>query len=338
MRGLCADIEITRRCDLQCSVCFVHAQPEPAAELSTAQVLAVLDELPTRHCLVHLTGGEPFVHPGIWAILGRAAERGFPEVVINTHGQRLDDAALDRLASLPISIRLLVSLDGPAGTHDRSRGEGATSRAVAAIVGARRRGITAEPASILTCELVDAGLERWHGWLADRLDGDVSLVLYPLCLGPDRAALPGDVGTPLAPEDLAHGVADPVASMIRAGRRVAVVDMPLINPLLARRGVPGRLLHGCEAGRGRFGVQADGWVTPCHPCRHPLVPLGPNLLRRLLRHPDYRRIGRRRFEDCATCAERPICGHCRAQVLGRGAPLFGTDGWCERVLEEVRDE
>lgn len=334
--SLCADIEITRRCDLECAVCFVRAQPDADAELTTEEVFAVLDQLPPERTLVHLTGGEPFVHRGIWAILERVAERGFRDVAINTHGGLLDDRALDRLAEGPTRVRLLVSLDGPEGAHDRARGEGATAASLTAIRGALERGMSARPASMLTAELVDGGIGVWVDWLTRAIGVETSPVLYPLCVDPERP-LPGTaVGIPVPPERLGE-VADQLADLHRSGRRFSAMDMPLINPLLRRRGVPLEALHPCDAGRGRFCVQADGWVSPCHPCRHPLIPAGPNLLRRLLRHPEYRRIGRRAFEDCASCAERSICGHCRAQVMGRGAALRGTDGWCARAhaAEEI---
>jgi len=327
---LCADLEITRRCDLGCAVCFVQAQPDADAELTTEEVFAVLEQLPPERTLVHLTGGEPFVHPGIWAILERVAERGFRDVAINTHGGLIDADALGRLRALPSRVRLLVSLDGPEGVHDRARGVGATSAALAAIRGALERGMSARPASMLTAELVDGGIGVWHDWLDRSIGAGTSPVLYPLCVDPDRPIPPTAVGSPVQPERLGE-VADQLADLHRGGRRIAAMDMPLINPLLRRRGVPDEALHPCDAGRGRFCIQADGWVSPCHPCRHPLIPTGPNLLRRLFTHADYRRIGRRTFEECGSCEERSVCGHCRAQVTGRGADLWGTDGWCARV-------
>ena len=66
---LIADLEITRRCNLLCDACFVKEQ-EPtrslkdAGHMDEALILEILDELAGYGTLVHLTGGEPFMHPG----------------------------------------------------------------------------------------------------------------------------------------------------------------------------------------------------------------------------------------------------------------------------------
>jgi len=325
-----ADIEITRRCDLRCPTCFVRAQPDAQLELSTGAVLDVVEQLPPGRTVLHLTGGEPFIHPGIWTILGRAAERRFRKAVINTHGLGLDEAALDRLADLDLDLSLLVSLDGPPGAHERARGPGAAEGAAAAIAGCSARGIAARPASVLTAELVEYGMGRWHDDLGARLGTEVGLALFPLFVRPGAEVPPGAVGHPADPGQLREAAAQ-IAASILAGRPVAVADYPLLNPLLIAHGVPRERLYECGAGRGRFCVQADGWVTPCHPSQHHLVPAGPNLLQRLRVHPTYRAMGRRDFDVCRECEHVEVCGHCRAVVAGRGHPILGTDGWCERV-------
>lgn len=330
MNRLQADIEITRRCDLRCPTCFVRAQPGAHLELSTRAVIEVMDQLPPPRTVLHLTGGEPFIHPGIWTLLERAADRGFSDTVINTHGLALDTRALDRLAGLGMDLSLLVSLDGPPGAHDRSRRAGATDGAVAALCGCAARGIRARPASVLTAELVEYGIGRWLDHLRGLLGSTVGLALFPLFVRPGTPIAPDAVGHPADAPQLRAAAAQ-IAERVLAGDPVVLADYPLLNPLLLSHGVSRDKLYTCGAGRGRFCVQADGWVTPCHPSQQHLVPAGPNLLGRLKVHPLYRAIGRRDFEECRDCDHVEVCGHCRAVVAGRGHPLLGTDGWCAQV-------
>jgi len=324
------DIELTRRCNLSCSACFVRAQPEPEAELTTAQVIEVLDQLPLPACSVHLTGGEPFLHPGIWTILERSAAGRAASIVVNTNATLLAPHDLGRLGALGLPVLLLVSFDGPGEAHARSRGPGVAEAARAVLCAAPHHGVMASPASILTRELLDHDLGRWHADIEGLLGRRPELVCFPLFLPPGRPTTSADVGSPLAPADLPR-VADQIVAAHVGGRRISVIDFPLINPLLAMRGYPVGLMGPCDAGRGRFCVQADATLSPCHPSRHVLGHLGPGILKRLRRNPDHARLGLRSFSSCQGCAWLDLCGHCRAVVSGRGFPLFDDDGWCSAL-------
>src|SRR5690606_6417936 len=160
-----------RRCNLRCPACFVFAQEDDLrndhlAELPTSTLLALVEELSGYQTLLHLTGGEAFLHRGIWDMLEHAAARGMTEVLINTNGSLLDERRLSRLAALPLRVRLLVSIDGPPGVQETARAPGMTKKALDAIRNATRLGVAAEPCSILTSELVDYGVDRWFDYLS----------------------------------------------------------------------------------------------------------------------------------------------------------------------------
>ncbi len=329
------DIELTRRCNLRCAACFVFAQEPDLSdldELPTELVMSVLDELAGFRALLHLTGGEPFLHPGIWTILSRAAELGVEGILINTNGTRLDADAIARLAALPVPVRLLVSIDGPPGVHETSRGRSTTEQALGAIRDCVAAGVDAQPASILTAELVAYGVDRWQDWLTDVLGAALHLTLWPLFLKPTAALPHGAVGHMLSPAQL-RLAADQLAPRMLAGAPgITVADYPVINPLLAARGVPHDALWQCDAGRGRLCIQADRTITPCHPFRLQVDTLSParidGSITRALRRPICQKLGSRQHEGCSSCEERPICGSCQAVVVGRGHPLFGHDGFC----------
>jgi len=332
------DVELTRRCDLRCVHCFVRAQDESAAELSTALALEVVDELAGYDAVLHLTGGEPFVHPGIWDVLERAGQARVREVAINTHGGRLDDGDLDRLSRLPVPVRLLVSLDGPPGLHDRVRGDGATAAALSTIRRATAAGLRASPGSLLTRALLDYGISRWHAWLAAELGAPTPLAVWPLFGGPGAAQDVRAAGGTLDAETLVRA-ARQVAEALSAGAALHVADYPPINPLLRRLGVPQDRLWQCGAGRERLCVQADGVVSPCHPLRLPLgrVTEGAvgGFVARALAHPDARRLRERSHDGCRECGDRDVCGSCQAVLWGARIDLFARDPMCEdakRVL------
>ena len=86
---------------------------------------------------IYFTGGEPFLHAEMLALLGDALEVA-PTTVL-TNGTLIDEAMADGLAALArrasYSLEVRVSLDDTdPETNDRVRGAGSFSKAVTAIV------------------------------------------------------------------------------------------------------------------------------------------------------------------------------------------------------------
>jgi radical SAM protein with 4Fe4S-binding SPASM domain len=339
-RVLVADLEITRRCDLRCPHCFLRQQDGRGAQLDTDLILEILEELSGYATHLHLTGGEPFVHPDIRGILERSVALGIKDMAINTSGTQLDSAALDHLASLGARPQLLVSLDGPPGAHDRARGSGVTQRAIEAILGARERDIIAYPATVMTHELVSYGIERWHAWLAERLGTVEKLALWCLFMRPGRPVPEGSIGTPLSGRDLLDAAKNVVA-LLERGEPVVVGDFPVINVALADLGVPEDELWQCGAGSNRLCVQADGVISPFHPLRLELGTLAPGrvggFVARAFASPLAARMARRDAEVCGGCSHRSVCGGCQAVVTGWGLPPFSRDPSCEVLLGGLPD-
>ena len=102
-------LEVTRACNLRCRHCFVSAsRPEPD-EMSTEQILSLLDELKTQGVLcVVFSGGEPFACPDFLRILEYAAKLGFI-IAIVTNGFLLTESVVKRIPKS--NIRITISLD-----------------------------------------------------------------------------------------------------------------------------------------------------------------------------------------------------------------------------------
>lgn len=120
-------------CNLACDYCVVASSPAARRRsLSLERFRALVDEAVAEgFAELYVTGGEPFVHPDIVAMLEYASQR-LPTVVLTNAmlftGRRR--AQLERLAGRP-GLTLQSSIDGArAQTHDRWRGAGSWARAI----------------------------------------------------------------------------------------------------------------------------------------------------------------------------------------------------------------
>ncbi len=102
-------LEITRACNLRCRHCFVSAgEPQPD-ELSTTQILVLLDQLKAQSVLcVVFSGGEPFARSDFPRILDHATRLGFIIAVV-TNGFLLTESLVRRIPTG--HIRITISLD-----------------------------------------------------------------------------------------------------------------------------------------------------------------------------------------------------------------------------------
>ncbi len=123
-------------CNLACDYCVVASSPRARPrELSGERFRALVDEAVREgFAEIYITGGEPFVHPEIVALIAYAADRLTTVVLTNAMlftGRRGRELA--RLAGRP-GLVLQSSIDGArAQTHDRWRGAGSWALAMAGL-------------------------------------------------------------------------------------------------------------------------------------------------------------------------------------------------------------
>jgi radical SAM protein with 4Fe4S-binding SPASM domain len=110
--------EITKACNLNCSHCA--SQVMEGRELDTDEALDLIDYM--HKCgvfILSFSGGEPFLRPDFFTILGRAREKGI-EIGVTTNGTLLDENTVRRLSSLaPFNVH--ISIDGIGEVHDSFR-------------------------------------------------------------------------------------------------------------------------------------------------------------------------------------------------------------------------
>ena len=131
-------------CNLACDYCVVASSPRARRRtLSLERVRELVDEaVDEGFSEVYLTGGEPFVHPEIVAMLEYASDR--IDTVVLTNAMLFAGRRGDELRRLAGRDRLVLqsSLDGAhPETHDRWRGAGSWSAAMRGIASARELGI-----------------------------------------------------------------------------------------------------------------------------------------------------------------------------------------------------
>lgn len=126
-------------CNLRCSHCFISCSPDNHA-LHFLPLDSVLDWLDAARAHgvkeYYVTGGEPFMHADLPAMLEAILDCG-PATVL-TNGTLFSERVLSRLAEAEAastySLELRVSIDGPTPeTNDPIRGEGTFERAMRGI-------------------------------------------------------------------------------------------------------------------------------------------------------------------------------------------------------------
>ncbi|HUD38488.1 MAG TPA: mycofactocin radical SAM maturase [Streptosporangiaceae bacterium] len=136
-RGLSAPIcltwELTYACNLSCVHCLSSSGRRDSRELSTAECMAVIDELERMGVFyVNVGGGEPTVRPDFAELVDYAVAHRVG-VKFSTNGIKISPAMASRLAGSDY-VDVQISLDGATEEiNDAVRGAGSYRTAVAAM-------------------------------------------------------------------------------------------------------------------------------------------------------------------------------------------------------------
>ena len=113
LRGTCCTLlEITDRCNMNCTFCF--AEPDGKADPPLEEVERWIDDLTDPgNTLLQLSGGEPTVRDDLPAIVAYAKRAGCKYVQLNSNGVRLaeDEAFVRKLADAGLSF-VFMQFDG----------------------------------------------------------------------------------------------------------------------------------------------------------------------------------------------------------------------------------
>lgn len=315
----------TNACNARCVHCSSDALACKPNELTTAEAMAMFDQLAAFGVLdVAVSGGEPLVRRDVLDVLEHARALGI-RIGVGSNGSTIGDAVVQRLRELDID-RLQISIDGLEPTHDRARRwRGLFSRSVAAI----RRAI-------------DGGLVVNVCFTAHRLNHLELAEVVAACVewGVHRFNLSRFVPTGRGERALDLTPAEWAAVMARfEGLRAALAGRMELTTHLAQRVLSDRSLErctgfvGCQAGLGQGCIDSEGNVMPC--VMLPLV-VG-NLRERPFAEiwesaPALQALrDRSRLEGrCGACADREKCGGCRGVAYAYTGNAMAADPRCWR--------
>ena len=328
-------INVTRRCNLACSHCYLDATTRRdggARELTGGEICRLLDEVAAQQSgtMVVLTGGEPLLRPDLEQIIRHGAERGLA-MVVGTNGVALTERRVRRLKDAG-TLGVGISVDSlDPDYHDSFRGApGSWARTMAGIEQCRR---------------LDMGFQihfSIHQENAHELPGLIEFsrssgarvlnVFFLICTGR------GESVSDISPERYEQVLAELITAqqnvtdlIIRARcapyfKRVAFQR----DPGSALNRISGGEGDGCIAGTHYCRITPEGGVTAC--------PYIPNEVGSI-RHQSFNEIWqqaadlkRLRSPDlggkCGRCEYRRLCGGCRARPLAAGGDLMDGDPWC----------
>ena len=324
--------DVTRLCNLRCSMCRTWEHPGTGA-LTATEIADVLGQL-GRLTWLDITGGEPFVRPDIEQVLCDAATipRGLTVLHYQTNGwmtDRIADVtAAVRAAREDIELIVTVSLDGPAEVHDVVRGrEGSAQRALETL---RRLealpGVEVHVGTTISSQTVDAlpnteallraegfDLRRWHwNWLqtSAHFFGNEDVV--------PQAVPPGELlQRQLAKRGLPRTLVELMESIYLVNLDAVAGGEP--------SGVP------CQALRSAVFISPEGDLYPCHLYDRPLGNLRAHSFESLWRGDDVLQA-RRDIESlsCGGCFSA-----CEAYPALAGAPVQTARVTARRLLRRV---
>jgi radical SAM protein with 4Fe4S-binding SPASM domain len=310
---------ITLRCPLKCSHCYVDAgEREAAGVLTTEEAFSVIDQMRrTGTPVVVLSGGEPLLRDDVFEIAAYGTEQGL-RMVMGTSGVLLDANTAERLRDAGVKA-VAVSLDSGSPTvHDSYRGmKGAWEKAVAALGHCRRAGIgTQVNITVMRPGTGDVGEVVRLGMSLGVRDFQVFL---PVPTG--RSGGAGN-GTPEEYETL-------IREVLVLGREAGVRLRPTCAPQF-RRIAEGLGIRdpgwgrGCIAGISYCRVYADGDVTPC-----PYLPVVAGNVKKTPFHEIWNNSAVfATLRDpgllqgkCGRCGFKTVCGGCRARAYRGGGTV-----------------
>lgn len=142
---------ITRRCNLYCLHCGNSPEQFLREDMSTRELLAVIDELARRKVLhLSISGGEPLTHPDFFEIVNAIMQCPL-HWQLDTNATLVTREIAARLKRLPRRPLISVSLDGMTPeTHERIRGPGSFAKTIAGIVMLKAADLRVRPFTVLS--------------------------------------------------------------------------------------------------------------------------------------------------------------------------------------------
>jgi radical SAM protein with 4Fe4S-binding SPASM domain len=316
---------ITLRCPLKCSHCYVDAgDKETDGVLSTEEAFSVIDQIrATGRPVVVLSGGEPLLRDDVYDIARYGTKQGL-RMVMGTSGYLIDHDVAGKLSDAGIRS-VAISLDSKNATlHDSFRGfPGVWERAVAAIGHCRDAGIGVQiNMSVMRSAMSEVEDVIGLGTSLGVMDYQL---FFPVPTGRARQI------EPRSPEEYEDLIRQILIRYRDSNLNIRPTCAPQFRRIAEEIGIQNPAWgRGCLAGITYCRIFANGDVTPC-----PYLPVSAGNVRTTpfeeiwnnsplfaaLRNP------RLLTGKCGHCEFKTTCGGCRARAYRRedaASPL-----WCD---------
>ncbi len=174
--GKCTPIfvsfELTKHCNYSCLYCEAIDNTTNLAPLTLIQIEQILSTLKSNGAhFLHLTGGEPLLHPDIKEVILHAKSLGY-SISLNTNG-----ALLERLVSVaPYLDNVIISLDCNRKNNDEVRGENSFTSAIAAIESLKTMKVPAVISSVIHSKNID----EYFDFVLQQSHHEIPFVFQPL--------------------------------------------------------------------------------------------------------------------------------------------------------------
>jgi radical SAM protein with 4Fe4S-binding SPASM domain len=313
----------TNGCNARCLHCSSNSARQTSDELSTTEVLSLIDDLADFGVVdFGVSGGEPLLRRDLYPVLAHATARGLA-VGVGSNGANLNERAARSLAESGVT-RFQVSLDGGRAAHEAlRRWPGLFTRVLRAIQVAQSVGLRVH----VCCTVNRLNVHELESFAELTAGLGVARLNFSRYVPTGRGS---------AALDLANVEWQLVIRRCSALRSKYKGCMDIVGHLAQQILVNDEVRHlpsfiGCQAGIGQACVTANGTVLPCV-----LLPVPVGNIRRgsfaaIWRDsPTLRALRDRNALSgrCGRCAVRARCGGCRAVAYARTGDYLAEDPRC----------
>jgi radical SAM protein with 4Fe4S-binding SPASM domain len=315
---------VTRKCNLKCSHCYINAAKEELKdELTTEEAKNLMDQIShVSRPLLILSGGEPLLRQDIYELIRYGTGKGF-RMGLGSNGSLIDGTVARNLKDAGVKT-VSISLDSSiAEKHDEFRGvKGSWQKAINAIKALKQNNILVQVNTTVTQQnhseidqimtlTEELGVENFHLFF-----------LVPTGRGTKIADI-----SPSMYEDM---IKSTFAKTAKHRLNVRPSCAPQFMRIAKDMGLDMRQwIRGCLAGLYYCRVYPNGDVTPC-----PYLPVKLGNVREKpfseiwFNSEVFKNL--RNFDTlkgkCGACSHRSVCGGCRARAYGLSSDFIDFCG------------
>lgn len=340
-RPLSVHFDLTYRCNERCVHCYLDHDDH--GELSTAECLAVLDELAKAGTLfLTFSGGEIFLRPDLYEILAAARRLHF-DVSLKSNALLVTPERAARLREFSVRrVQISVYSDIPE-VHDAiTKVPGSLQRTLAAIPILLEHGLQVK----LACPLMQENLLAYRGVmaLAEKLGVPyiLDLTITPMMDGSD-----GPLAHRVSVSSLLPVLRDPALHACKPQptpeAASAMADLPSAFGSAVSSGIESSAYEDlpCSAGHNSCYISPYGDVFPCVQLPQAAGNLRRERFNDIWYHaPQLKRLRAIRESQlpvCSRCEIRSYCERCPGLALMEGGDLLGAyERACELAEQKAQ--